>query len=157
MTTQEINEISSTILKQLTTILNDIPFNRTIGLQLSEIEKEYIKLSFDMKEELIGNFLQGILHGGVISSVLDMAGGAIAMINAVQKASTQSLAELAATLSKSSTVNLHIEYVRPGKGSHFTAKAWVTHSGNKITFTRMELFNQSAVLIATGSGTYLMG
>ena len=32
-------------------------------------------LKIDMKEELIGNPMREILHGGVISSVLDVTGG----------------------------------------------------------------------------------
>lgn len=138
-------------------IFSAIPFNQMIGLELKEIKLDYILLRFDMKKELIGNFLQNILHGGVISSVLDMAGGAATMIAIINKLPDSTQEELAIQLGKLSTVNLNINFIRPGKGEHFIAKAFVSHSGNKLTYTRMELFNHEEILIATGTGTYLLG
>lgn len=144
-------------IHQLTNVINKIPFNQTLGLQIDAVEKDHIKLRFDMKENLIGNFFHGILHGGVTSAVLDMAGGAAAMIATALKHPERSLVELGEILGKSSTINLHIDYLKPGKGKHFIAKAWVIQSGNKITFARMELMNNDEVLVASGAGTYLMG
>jgi uncharacterized protein (TIGR00369 family) len=143
-------------LQELAKVFEKIPFNRMLGLQLDTVADDHIVMSFKMKDELIGNFLHGILHGGVISSVLDMAGGVAAMIAAMQKHSDKSLTELAGILGKSSTIDLHINYLLPGKGDHFIAKAWVQQAGNRITFTRMELLSQDK-LIASASGTYLVG
>ena len=47
-----------------------------------------------MKRELIGNFLHGILHGGVISSLLDMAGGMVVMMSALREHPDCSIEEL---------------------------------------------------------------
>lgn len=144
------------ILNRFTQIISEIPFNRILGLTLDTIETDHISLRFTNRHELIGNFLHGILHGGVISSVLDMAGGAATMISVAKKHLGHDLEQLALQLSKSSTINLHIDYLRPGKGSEFIAKAWVLRSGSKICVTRMELINEESVLIATGTGTYLI-
>lgn len=143
-------------LEQFSYVLSAIPFNRILGLKLDSIEKDHILFHFDMRDELVGNFLHGILHGGVISSVLDMAGGAAAMIAHIQKNPTEDLAQLSEQLGKAGTINLHVDYLRPGKGSHFVAKSWVLRSGNKITVTRMELYNEETTLIASASGTYLV-
>lgn len=143
-------------IKEFADILNKIPFNRTIGLTMDTVEEELVTLRFAMKETLIGNFFHGILHGGVTSAVLDMAGGAAAMIAALKKHPDKSIDELSSVLEKSSTIDLHINYIKPGKGTHFTAKARVVHSGNKITFAEMKMFNHEGVLIATGTGTYLI-
>jgi uncharacterized protein (TIGR00369 family) len=144
-------------LQEFIQVFTAIPFNHMLGLKLDTIESDHIALSFTMKKELIGNFLQGILHGGVISSVLDMTGGVAAMVSAVQKHKEKNIEELKSILGKSSTINLHINYLSPGKGEHFIAKGWVLRSGNKICFTRMELHNQDGAMIASGSGTYLIG
>ena len=143
--------------EQFAQVFTAIPFNRILGLKLDSIEKDHILLHFDMRDELVGNFLHGILHGGVISSVLDMAGGAAAMIAHAQKYPTHDLLQLAEQLGKAGTINLHVDYLRPGKGKRFTAKAWILRSGNKITVSRMELLNDESVLIASASGTYLVG
>lgn len=142
------------MLQQLSSAFIDIPFNRMLGLRLDQLDKDHVTMSFNMKEELIGNFLQGILHGGVISSVLDMAGGMAVMASAIHKNSHRSLQELVDILGKCSTIDLQVSYLRPGKGNVFIAKSWLTKGGNKISFTRMELYNQDDTLIATGNGTY---
>src|SRR5438309_9904004 len=121
-------------LQEIIHIFDQIPFNRMLGLRLNAIEEDHIVASFDMKNELIGNFLYGILHGGVISSVLDVAGGLAAMIGATKKYPEQKLSEIADILAKTSTINLQVNFLRPGKGTHFIAKAWVQHAGSKITF-----------------------
>jgi|SRR3990167_1681744 len=148
--------IAAEVLQVLTNVFTEIPFNRILGIQLELLEKNQAIVSFSMKNELIGNYLHGILHGGVISSVLDMTGGMAVMATAVYKHTHYSLPELATMLGKSSTVDLQINYLRPGKGSKFIAKAQVLQSGNKISFARMELYNHEDTLIATGSGTYLV-
>jgi len=144
-------------LEHFARVFSEIPFNRILGLTLDAIEKDHILISFTMREELIGNYMHGILHGGVISSVLDMAGGAAAMITAIQKRRLDDLSQLISVLSKSSTINLNVDFLRPGKGEKFTTTAYVVHSGKSITFTRMELHNQEAELIATGTATYKIG
>lgn len=145
------------VLQELTQIFSEIPFNSMLGLNVDAIDEDKIIMSFHMKPELIGNFLHGILHGGVISSVIDMAGGVAAIASAVRKQEYKSMDEMKKILGKASTVNLHINYIYPGKGKHFSATASVLRSGNKVCFTRTELRNEDNQLIATGAGTYLLG
>lgn len=154
---QREEKMNAPVLQQLADAFAAIPFNQLLGLQLEEFQKEEITLRFEMKKDLIGNYLHGILHGGVISSVLDMAGGAAAMVSVVKKSPQQSMEELTNILSKSSTINLNINYIRPGKGEHFLAKSKVLQTGQRICFTRMELYNHEEILIASGQGTYLVG
>lgn len=149
--------MQSEMLEELSQVVTDIPFNRILGLRLDKLEKDHAILSFSMKKELIGNYLYGILHGGVISSVLDMAGGVAAMLATLQKHQEKTLPEIRELLSKASTVNLHVNYVHPGKGERFIASAMVLHSGRRLCFTRIELHNEEEKLIATGAGTYLIG
>lgn len=41
-----------------------IPFNRMLGIRVASLGRERVVLDLPMKDELIGNFVQGILHGG---------------------------------------------------------------------------------------------
>ena len=140
--TTPFNQKQKEIMLQLSQAFTEIPFNQMLGLQLDALEADHVVMRFNMKKELIGNFLQGILHGGVVSSVLDMAGGMAVMAGGIYKKRDQSIEELAQVLNKCSTIDLQISYLRPGKGDIFIAKAWLMKSGNKISFARMELFNQ---------------
>ena len=148
--------MQSSILLDLSKVFTNIPFNRMLGLKLDRLDADHVTMNFDMKEDLVGNFLQGILHGGVISSVLDMAGGMAAMAASIHKNQDKPAQELVKIVGKTSTVDLHIQYLRPGRGTHFIAKAWLIKSGSKIAFTRMELCNNDETLIATGTGTYFI-
>ena len=144
------------LLQQLAGAFTSIPFNQMLGLRLDHLDATSVAMSFNMKNELVGNFLHGILHGGVISSVLDMAGGMVVMSQAIFKHPNASLEELASIIGKASTIDLQVSYLHPGRGDVFTAKSVLVKSGNTVSFTRMELFNQDDTLIATASGTYLL-
>ncbi|HAV87176.1 MAG TPA: thioesterase family protein, partial [Pseudomonas sp.] len=55
------------------------------------------------------------------------------------------------------TIDLRIDYLRPGRGQRFSATATLLRSGNKVAVVRSELHNEAGVLIAVGTGTYLCG
>jgi len=54
------------------------------------------------------------------------------------------------------TIDLRVDYLRQGVGERFTASAKVMRLGRRVASTRMELVNQEAKLIATGSATYIV-
>lgn len=144
------------ILHELGRIFTDIPFNKMLGLHLESLDANHVALSFSNQPALIGNYVQGILHGGVISSVLDMAGGMLVMANAAYKHADRSLEEISAIIGKCSTVDLQISYLNPGRGDKFIAKAELLKIGKTVSFTRMQLNNQDDTIIATASATYLL-
>ena len=69
-----------------------------------------------MKPELVGNYVHGVLHGGVISSVLDATGGIVASIGVVEKLQSIPPEEIAHGISKVGTIDLRVDYLRPGLG-----------------------------------------
>lgn len=131
-----------------------IPFNRVVGLQLGELSPAETTITFEMRDELVGNFARGSLHGGVISAALDVVGGMAAITAAVAGSDVSTLAE---RFGKLGTIDLRIDYLRPGVGEKFTASGVALRTGNKVAVTRMELHNEEGTLIAVGTGTYLIG
>jgi uncharacterized protein (TIGR00369 family) len=134
-----------------------IPFNTLIGFQVDSISFESVRVRFDFREELVGNILRRSLHGGVVSAVLDLAGGIVAFLSAARNAEGSSIEEKLETLANVGTIDMRVDYVRPGTGRHFIASASPIRSGNKVAVTRMELRNDEDNLIAVGTGAYLMG
>ncbi len=132
-----------------------IPFNHVLGLHLDEVTAEGARLSFDMREELIGNFLRKSLHGGVISSVLDTVGGLVAFVSMLGRLESREAG--VERLANVGTIDLRIDYLRSGVGRSFVATGETLRTGNKVAVTRMELHNDEGVLIAVGTGTYLVG
>lgn len=134
-----------------------IPFNKVLGLKIESLIMEDVRVKFEMKEEFIGNYVQGILHGGVISAVLDTTGGLTASMGVLQKMAGRTAEEIGKSLTKIGTIDLRIDYLRPGKGKYFIATGSIMRAGRRVSVTRMELFNDLDVLIAVGTGTYIVG
>lgn len=136
---------------------NDLPFNRLIGLKIKSISLEKVKTEFGMQPDLIGNPVQETLHGGVISSVLDATGGLVASAGIIQRMNSNPVETVLKQFSKVGTIDLRVDYLRPGRGAVFTAEANIMRSGRKVAVTRMALHNDKDTLIAVGTGTYLVG
>lgn len=134
-----------------------IPFNQFLDIEIDELSLERVTMHLPMKPELIGNYVQGILHGGVIATLLDVTGGAMALIGAMDRHQHLSTHERMSKLAKLGTIDLRVDYLRPGRGQRFTATAVLLRSGNKVAVVRSELHSEDGTLVAVGTGTYLTG
>ena len=131
-----------------------VPFNRVLGLKVASIDPEAPKLRFDMRPELIGNPRRKILHGGVISAVLDVAAG-FSVYLAVNK---ERIVDPDVTqFPEIGTIDLRVDYLRPGRGKYFVATGRVVRLGNRVAVTHTELENDAGELIATGGAAYMVG
>jgi len=131
-----------------------IPFNRVLGLKIDSLDPKAPRLRFDMRPELVGNPVRQILHGGVISATLDVVGGlAIALASRVGKAD----ATQARHFPNIGTIDLRIDYLRPGRGKYFVATGRVVRLGGRVAVVHMELVNDTDEQIATGSAAYIVG
>ena len=136
---------------------NQMPFNRLLGVQVETLSFAETRVRIDMKDEFVGNHVRKILHGGVISSVLDLTGGLIASVELIKNIARDQSEELIERLTQIGTINLHVDYLRAGKGAFFIASGSVLRKGNKVAVIRTEMHNDQNVLIAAGTGTYLAG
>ena len=131
-----------------------IPFNRVLGLDVTSLHHDNPTLRFDMRPELVGNFIRGNLHGGVISAVLDVTGGLTAFLGLQQKIKDEPLEARIERFARIGTIDMRVDYLRPGLGRWFESKGSILRTGNKVAVTRMEMFNDSGELIAVGTGAY---
>ena len=143
------------LLKEITE--EKIPFNKLIGMKIETLDLDKIGIRFEMSPELVGNFTRGNLHGGVISSVLDVTGGMVAWTGIMKKMEGQSFDEISERFNKIGTIDIRVDYLRPGLGEYFIATGSTLRTGNKVSVTRMELHNDKEILIAVGTGTYVVG
>ncbi len=143
------------LLKEITE--EKIPFNKLIGMKIETLDLGKIGIRFEMRPELVGNFTRGNLHGGVISSVLDVTGGMVAWTGIMKKMEGQSFDEISERFNKIGTIDIRVDYLRPGLGEYFIATGSTLRTGNKVSVTRMELHNDKGILIAVGTGTYVVG
>ena len=134
-----------------------MPFNRLLGIRVTSLTTTDIEIRLDMRQELVGNFVREILHGGVISSMLDVAGGLVASVELLKHLEELEMEELGKRMAKIGTIDLRVDYLRPGKGEYFVATGTILRKGSKVAVVRSELCNEQKVLIAAGTGTYLAG
>jgi uncharacterized protein (TIGR00369 family) len=134
-----------------------IPFNRLLGVHIDSMSFESARIRFDFREELVGNVYRQSLHGGVVSAVLDLTGGLVAFLSAAKSAAGDTLQEKLEKLANVGTIDMRVDYLRPGTGRHFVSSAYLLRSGNKVAVTRMELHDDEDTLIAVGTGAYLVG
>ena len=143
------------LLKEITE--EKIPFNKLIGMKIETLDLDKIGIRFEMRPELVGNFTRGNLHGGVISSVLDVTGGMVAWTGIMKKMEGQSFDEISERFNKIGTIDIRVDYLRPGLGEYFIATGSTLRTGNKVSVSRMELHNDKGILISVGTGTYVVG
>jgi len=134
-------------------IAENVPFNRLLGIEIESADPARPQLRFAMRPELIGNSRRGILHGGVISAALDVTAGFAIMLALHKEPEPGGKVEFP----NIGTIDMRVDYLRPGRGKHFIATGRVVRLGNRIAVTHMELANDDGELIATGSAAYVVG
>jgi uncharacterized protein (TIGR00369 family) len=133
-----------------------ITFNQTLGLVVESARAPAPRIRFAMRPELIGSTLHGRLHGGVISATLDAMGGFALMVALGEKYADETTPQVMHRFAKMGTIDLRVDYLRPGMGQHFIASAEVTRLGGRIGSTQMRLANDQGTLIATGAAAYVI-
>ena len=120
-----------------------VPHNKALGLRTLEWKKGEIVLALPWREDLVGNPETGVLHGGAVSSLLDAASGASVFL-AMQQ------------IRRVATLDLRIDYLRPGIGERFGLQAEVLRLGSRVASTRMAFLGADGKLLATGAGAYIV-
>lgn len=133
-----------------------IVFNQTLGLKLTQIEPGRVQARIDMRRELVGHFAYDRIHGGVISAALDAMGSAAVFAAAAAKHMDEPVAKRLERFTKLGTIDLRIDYLRPGIGETFTLQAEVLRLGSRVANTRMAFCAADGKLLATGSAAYIV-
>lgn len=133
-----------------------IRFNEVLGVKVVDLDPHAPQVRFPMRDELVGHFLYGRLHGGVISAVLDAMGGFAIMLALADKHRDEDAHQVMMRFARMGTIDLRIDFLRQGVGREFTASAKVTRLGGRIASTQMTLANEEGTLVATGAAAYIV-
>ena len=133
-----------------------ISFNQVLGLRVLSLTAPQVALRFDMKPELVGHFLYGRLHGGVISAALDAAAGLGLMAAIGDKHPADTAEQVLQRFARMGTIDLRVDFLRQDVGRHFIATAAVTRLGGRVGSTQMRLVNDEGELISTGAASYIL-
>ena len=131
-----------------------IVFNQTLGLKLTHIAPGRVRI--DMREALVGHFAYNRIHGGVISAALDAMGSAAVMTAAAVKHMDEPPARRLERFAKLGTIDLRIDYLRPGIGEFFTIDAHCLRVGSRVGTSRMDFCGPDGTLMSAGAAAYIV-
>ena len=115
---------------------------------------DQIEAYVEMKPELVGNLAFQILHGGVAATILDSIGGIVAMEQLYRHSSPENLPDTIKKVSRLATVDMRVDYLAPGRGQFFIARAETLRLGRKGCTMRMTMVNDEDKPIATAIASY---
>ena len=157
------DEVSSNVtfeaefVNGLTAIFEDkIVFNRVLGLKITSLQPHEVRARIDMKPDLVGHYSFNRIHGGVISAGLDAMGGLACMAAIGARHMEETPAQRLLRFGKLGTIDLRIDYLRPGISEYFELRAQVLRLGSRVASTRMEFLAADGKLLSTGSGAYIV-
>jgi uncharacterized protein (TIGR00369 family) len=120
-----------------------IPFNQVLGLEVVELADGHAVLALPFREALIGDPARPALHGGVLSALADTCGGA-AVWTAIGDED------------RVSTIDLRVDYLRPGPLERLLAIGDVLRAGNRVGVASIRIVPETRPdeVIAEGKGVY---
>ena len=132
------------------------PFLELMGVTVESTDDDSVRIRFSMRDDLCGHPGLRILHGGVISCMIDVLGGAVASWHQIKDIRDRPVEEQLKRMGAVRTIDQRVDYLRPGKGKEFTVTGFVLRDGKNVIVIRMEMKNEEQSLIATGIGTFLV-
>lgn len=127
------------------TLLAGLPFSAALGMRLHMAEDGVALLSVPYDERLVGDPRTGVLHGGVVTALLDTACGSAVMARPEKLRST-------------ATLDLRIDYMRPATaGETVYARAECYRMTRSIAFTRAVAYHgDPGDPVASAAGAFIL-
>ena len=133
-----------------------VAFNQTIGLKIGQISPALVHGHIAMRPELIGHEAYERIHGGVISAGLDSMGGLAVMAAIAARHMDDTPMQRLQRFSRLGTIDLRVDYLRPGIGKEFLLTAKVICLGSRVANTQMEFLSADGELLSTGTAAYIV-
>ncbi|MGF1552148.1 MAG: PaaI family thioesterase [Paracoccaceae bacterium] len=112
--------------------LAGLPFSKALGMRLHAAADGVAILSVAYRPDLVGDPDSAVLHGGVVTALLDTACGSAVMAAPVRLRTT-------------ATLDLRIDYMRPARaGARVIARAQCYRLTRAIAFARAVAYHEDA-------------
>ena len=131
----------------------NVPHNRALGIVIAEVGAGDMTMRLPFDPRFLGNPELGVLHGGVITALLDACSGGAVFAALLAREEALAIA----------TLDLRIDYLRPAvAGQDVTARATCYAITRNVAFVRASATIDAAdgapgPLLATAAGTFMLG
>lgn len=119
----------------------DSPFHKLLGLTLVEWRENYARLVCDTGARHANR--SGIVHGGVLLSLIDQAGAFAGLWCSVP-----------GNIRKAVTVDLDCRFTGQVTSGRVNAEGRVVSAGRTMFFCRTEVFDEAGRMVAFGASTH---
>lgn len=130
------------ILEQLRARVARSAFHRSFGMEVDEASRGEVVLGWEAREEHLN--LQGLVHGGVVATLLDTAMGLA--IRSVLDPGRRHV-----------TIEMGVHYLRPAHPGRLRARGRVARIGREIAFADAEVIDAQERVLARATGTFSVG
>lgn len=116
--------------KRLETFLGRVPYARFLGMR-AELAGDEMTATLPFAPHLVGNVVMPALHGGVLGAFMEMT--ALAQLSVISPPASR----------VPKTIDIAIEYLRPGKAQITYARADVRKVGRQIANVHVEAWQEA--------------
>lgn len=116
-------------------------FKTLVGMEITELNSDHAVLELTMEPKHMNS--QGGLHGGVLATLVDNAGGVAGCYCTRTKTHRNAV-----------TLSLTTSFLAPAKPGKIRAVSRKRSSGRKIFTSSTEIFDECGTLLAIGESTY---
>lgn len=118
-----------------------VGFNEKLGHRLVGWRPGFVELAVEVRPDLMN--ASGVVHGGVLMTLLDAAGGLAASFQGLDH-----------PRKFCRTLSFTTQFVNPGRAGTLIARGHKRSDGRKTFVCEAEIVDEQGALIAVGTGTY---
>jgi uncharacterized protein (TIGR00369 family) len=135
--------VAAVTIERMQAMLDGSPFIRLLGMRAVSLDRarQQVVIAMPLAADYERHPGTGQFHGGVIASLIDVAGD-FALVILVGGGVP--------------TINLRVDYLRPAGGGGLSATATVRRAGRTIGVVDIDVTDAAGRLVAVGRGCYGM-
>ena len=135
-----MKRINPIYIEELKSVVKESPYPRHMSMELDHIELDGAEIVLNLADCHLQPF--GIVHGGVIATLIDTATFWAAFLRLPEDAGLVN-------------VDLKLNYLQPVTGGKLIAKGFCLRPGSSISYSEAKVFDEKKNLVAHGTSTLM--